>query len=215
MARRFNLQPWRHEQREAQRKTFITITAAIAVITALLLGAYCIMMDRYIESQQNGISRLEQKIKDCEKAEKQIAAIKKLNEGIEQQISTIYALQLQRSTTVEILDHIAKKTPENILINNISYGNDSGRGRKADIAAGEKVLLISGVAENELAVSSFMSELNSFGQFAPAKIVGIERASNTDRYTVPDDTDVRSFRVSIVVSPKASDKLNPESMQEK
>jgi type IV pilus biogenesis protein pilN len=104
MARKFNLQPWREQRREEQRKSFIYATVGIIAICAAALGADYWLQTNYLEQQQAAISRLESDIAKLATAKKEVERLRKLNEQVNQQIDVIQALQAERGFVTEMLD---------------------------------------------------------------------------------------------------------------
>lgn len=179
MARKFNLQPWRQKVREAQKKQFVTITSIVAVGALALCGGYYWLANGYIEKQTQAIQLLKNKINELQKTKKEIELTKQLNDEVIKQIAVIQDLQNYRSLTVQILNFLAEKTPNDIFLRSVSYSNNT--------------LTINGTAQNQGSVSAFAKELKSFPLFYNVFPVEIKQATNNPRYTVTQDTAVRTF----------------------
>lgn len=193
MARKFNLQPWRSELRQVQKKRFITITATLALLTAAVCGAYYFFKTGYIADQEEALTLYNNKINEFKKAEAEVKKAKALQEEVVKQISVIQGLQDQRSLTVKILNYLAEKTPTSVFLNNISYKNN--------------IMAIEGVANNEIGVSRFITLLQQFPNFTKVELDGMEQAQpkTGERYSVSDRTGVRTFKLTITVSPSLVD----------
>ena len=196
MTRRFNLQPWRAELREAQRKQFINLTAIIAGAAVLLCALYWYMEQKYLDGQQEAISYYRAETDKFKKAKEEVEKVKKFNTEITRQINTIQGLQTDRDLTLRVFDYIAKNTPETVFLNSLSYN--------------QKKLTINGTAENEMGVSSFVRILQNFTvdvKGKPVKPLKLNiqptmlTATSTNRFTVADQTPVRNFTLVVDVSP--------------
>ena len=53
MARKFNLQPWRAQRREEQRKTFTYATIAMIIACMAALGIDYWLQNKHIEQQES------------------------------------------------------------------------------------------------------------------------------------------------------------------
>ena len=62
MARKFNLQPWREQRRDEQKKNFTYASLGIVLLCAAALGADYWQQTNYIEEQKSAISQLEENI---------------------------------------------------------------------------------------------------------------------------------------------------------
>lgn len=188
MAKKFNLQPWRERLRNDLKKQFTNATAVISLLTVGLLFGDKYLNDRYIEQQNNAITKLDQEIKTLENTKKQIEAIKLVTAEVEHQIKVINQLQEQRGFTVELLDVIAKSTPRTVFLNSIEYNNRDNQ------------ITIGGVAENDSAVSEFIRNMANFKRLGDARLNkdGIFLARSTSVYRV-DNPEVKEFIIVIPV----------------
>lgn len=188
MARKFNLQPWRAELRAKQKKDFMTATAVVFLVAAGLCGGYWYFKNQYLESQNRAISLLDNNIAELKKTEAEVNKMKALNEEVLKQILVIQGLQNQRSLSVEILDYLAINTPKSVFLDSISYKQGQ--------------ITITGTAENDVGVSSFIRVLNDFKHFSIVRLVDMQKAKTGNRYSVTDETGVRVFTLVITVEPK-------------
>ncbi|MBP3194936.1 MAG: PilN domain-containing protein [Cardiobacteriaceae bacterium] len=187
MTRRFNLQPWRAELREAQKKQFTNLTAVIVVAALAVCGIYWFLEQGYLDKQQEAISHIDSEIKSLENAKKEVEKVGKFNQEVLRQIQTIQHLQSDRGLTLQMFDYISSKMPETVFLNSVRYNNGT--------------LTLNGTAENEMGVSAFVRELEKFPNFVNVTLGGMYTATNTSRYRVADQTPVRSFTLNIKVTP--------------
>ena len=185
MSRKFNLQPWRAARREAQRKEFVTITFALVILALLVAGVSYWLEKQYLQKQQEGITLLQNDIAQFKRAKDEVDKIKKLNDELNLQINTIQQLQDQRGLAVQMLDHLARHTPESVFVTNLDFKGNT--------------IIIQGVAENEPGVSAFMREMSKFNAFAVPELVRIDEAKPTEIYNVAPGSEVRTFTISVKV----------------
>ena len=107
MTRRFNLQPWRAELREAQKKQFTNLTAVIVVAALAVCGIYWFLEQGYLDKQQEAISHIDSEIKSLENAKKEVEKVGKFNQEVLRQIQTIQHLQSDRGLTLQMFDYIS------------------------------------------------------------------------------------------------------------
>ena len=187
MTRRFNLQHWRAELREAQQKQFTNLTVAIAVAALAVCGIYWFLEQGYLDKQQEAITHIDSEIKSLENAKKEVEKVGKFNQEVLKQIQTIQHLQSDRGLTLQMFDYISSKMPETVFLNSVRYNKGT--------------LTLNGTAENEMGVSAFVRELEKFPNFVNVTLGGMYTATNTSRYRVADQTPVRSFTLNIKVTP--------------
>lgn len=187
MSRRFNLQPWRAAQRKAQKNQFLAVAAAVGLASAGLIGGYWFLKQSYVDGQVSAIATLDKEIKSLENTQKEVERMKKLNEEVTRQISVIQELQDRRGLTIEFLDYIAGHLPETVFLENMRYSKSQ--------------LTISGVAETEMGVSAFIRVLQDYRHFSSVRLVTMNQAINSKRYSVPAGTGVRTFELVVQVDP--------------
>ena len=185
MARKLNLQPWREQRREEQRKSFIYATVGIIAICAAALGADYWLQTNYLEQQQAAISRLESDIAKLATAKKEVERLRKLNEQVNQQIDVIQALQAERGFVTEMLDYIAQNTPETVFLDSIDY--KSGK------------VIVTGVASSDGGVAQFIRNMDKFQYFSKVALDNIKAAVGNESFKVPSDSEVKQFTINIDV----------------
>ena len=82
MARKFNLQPWREQRRDEQKKNFTYASFGIVFLCAAALGADYWQQTNYIEEQKSAISQLEENINKLSTAETEVKRLQELNRTI-------------------------------------------------------------------------------------------------------------------------------------
>lgn len=178
---RFNLQPWREEQRIAQQKRFIAITAVVVIALLALCGLNYYLEKSYIDDQQEAITILQSDITSLQSAKKEVEDTQALIAEINKQITSIEDLQSQREIALKLMDYLAKATPDDVFLNSVDFD-------------GEKIV-IRGISENDAGVASFMRAIEDSGFLTSPKFDGLESAKTTNRYVVPDESEIKSFTV--------------------
>ena len=82
MARKFNLQPWRAQRREEQRKTFTYATIAIIIVCALALAANYWYETNYIEQQEVAKEQIKSETAKLSKAKSEVERLTELNRQV-------------------------------------------------------------------------------------------------------------------------------------
>ena len=142
---KINLLPWRDELRKELQKQFYTTVGAFVVLTLCAWGAIHFINTQRIEYQQTRnqflneqIAHLDEKIKEIERLEKEKQRLKARIEAIEQ-------LQGNRPLIVRLFDELVTSLPDGVSIVTVKQAG--------------KAITISGVAQSNARVSSFMRKL--------------------------------------------------------
>ena len=180
MARKFNLQPWRAQRREEQRKTFTYATIAIVIACALALAANYWYETNYIEQQEVAKEQIKSETAKLSKAKSEVERLTELNRQVNLQIT-------------EMLDYFAKNTPETIFLRSVDY-QAGGIGKDGGVA-------IKGIAMNDSAVAQFIRNMEKFSYFSPP--ADVERITGTvgdeKSFTVPPNSEVKEFVIHVKV----------------
>lgn len=187
MARKFNLQPWRSQLREAQKKQFGIATGVVALVAAGLLYSYHMLQNGHIDDQQIAIQDLKKEIATFKKAEDEVKDIGALNDELLKQITVIHGLQMERGLTVKILNYLALNTPDSVFLQSLAYADG--------------VITLEGVAENEMGVSAIIRNLERLPNVVGIRLLSMKRAEGDDRYEVGANTEVKTFTLAIRVVP--------------
>ena len=144
---RINLLPWREERRkELQTQFFITIGIA-ALFAAAVWGFVHFYHTQLIEQQIARNTYLEQQISLLDKKIKEIEELEKEKERLLSRMRAIEQLQGNRPLIVRFFDELVNSLPEGVSVITIN--------QKA------KAITITGVAQSNARVSSFMRNLES------------------------------------------------------
>jgi type IV pilus assembly protein PilN len=166
MSVRINLLPHREERRRRQRHHFIALVVFFVGGALAFWGAGHVVLNGYIDTQK---ARNEFLKRENAKLDKEIEAVKRLKDDIQALLARkqiIEALQTDRSRSVELLDQIARQTPEGIYLKSLKQ-------------EGLKVTVV-GYAQSNARVSTLMRNIQSSGVFDQPTLVEI-KASIVDK----------------------------------
>ncbi|WP_286240248.1 PilN domain-containing protein [Neptuniibacter halophilus] len=175
-----NLRPWREELAQKRQKDFLTNLLVSAIIAALIvfgIGYYFDFMKQR-QMDRNNFLRAE-----TSKLDKQIAEIRKLKEQrarLLDRLNAIQELQGTRPLIVRNFDELVRVLPDAVYYRSLT--------RRGDTVA------ITGLAEENLDVSSLMRNLDQSIWFGEPNLSGVGKAG----------ADANSFNLTVpVTKPKA------------
>ena len=151
------------------------------------LGIDYWLQNKHIEQQESAKEYLKAETAKLSNAKNEVERLAELNKQVNLQIEVIQGLQAQRGLVTEMLDHMAKNTPETIFLRSVDYQSggikDSGK------------VAIKGIAMNDSAVAQFIRN------FAPpAKVERITGTTGDEKiFSVPPGSEVKEFVIHINV----------------
>jgi type IV pilus assembly protein PilN len=163
MSVRINLLPHREERRQRQRKHFVALGVVFVAGALAVWGTGHAILAEYIDTQKSRNDFLK---RENAKLDKEIEAVKRLKDDIQALLArkqVIESLQKDRSQSVELLDQVARQTPEGIYLKTLKQ-------------EGLKVTVV-GYAQSNARVSTLMRNLQSSGSFDQPTLVEIKAAT--------------------------------------
>ena len=142
---KINLLPWRDELRKELQKQFFTTVGAFVVLTLCAWGAIHFINTQRIEYQQTRNQFLNEQIAHLDEKIKEIERLEKEKERLKARIDAIEQLQGNRPLIVRLFDELVTSLPEGVSIVTVKQAG--------------KAITISGVAQSNARVSSFMRKL--------------------------------------------------------
>lgn len=142
-----NLLPWREERRKEQQVEFIITLVIVSAIGGVLWGIGHFYHTQLISAQDARNTYIKTQI---EVLDKKIEAVKKLEEEKERLLARMRAienLQGNRPLIVRLFDEIVTSLPEGVSLSSIKQSKNK--------------VSITGVAQSNARVSSFMRNINS------------------------------------------------------
>ncbi len=189
-----NLLPHREERRKRRKQSFFVGLAASALVGALLVGLAYVGLQNLTDQQRTRnqflggeIARLEAQIKDIANLRAEIEALKSRQRAVED-------LQTDRNTPVQLLNELAKHTPEGVYLTSI---------RQSD-----KVVTVTGIAQTQERVSEFLRNASRSSEWLDRpELVEIKLAN----LTTSNRDQKRLFEFSAKVSIKTPQREAPAS----
>lgn len=182
---KINLLPWREELRKERQQQFYTTMGAFVVLTICVWGAIHFINTQRIDYQLSRNTILDGEIVKLDKKIEEIKRLEKEKQRLKARIEAIEQLQGNRPLIVRLFDEMVTSLPEGVsLVSVIQKG---------------KAVTINGVAQSNARVSSFMRKLEESDWLGDPQLDVIEakddkgqRVSNfTMRFTqiVPSASD--------------------------
>jgi type IV pilus assembly protein PilN len=144
---RINLLPWREEKRKERQRHFMSsllLTSILGVVLVFLAG---FIFDQKISHQQARNQLIQKEIRELEVRIKRIDELERTRARLISRKQIIERLQASRSTTVELLDKLAKTIPVGVTLTTIrQQGND---------------LALVGTSQSNARVSAYLRQLGS------------------------------------------------------
>ena len=141
---RINLLPHREERRRARQRQFVSMAAAMAVLSLAVILLVHGILKAQIDNQNSRNALLKTEIA---KLDEQIKEIDRLREQIQAVISrkqVVETLQANRSEAVHLLDQLVRQLPDGVYLRSIKQ-------------TGPKVTLV-GYAQSNARVSTLMKK---------------------------------------------------------
>ena len=137
-----NLLPHREEKRKRRKAAFFAGLAFSAVVGALLVGIWYLVVEQLIANQQTRNAflagenaKLDIQIKDIASLRAEIASLKARQKAVED-------LQIDRNVPVHVLNDLVRQVPEGIYITTVKQDN--------------QLLLLTGIAQTQERVAEFL-----------------------------------------------------------
>lgn len=184
---RINLLPWREEQRQERQRQFLVNLLMTSVLSVVLVFAAGMVFDQRIDHQQFRNEMIRDEIRLLEVRIKKIDELERTRERLISRKQVIERLQASRSTTVELMDHLAKSIPVGVTLTTIRQQGPA--------------LALSGNSQSNARVSAYLRELELNELFLDPELEFV-------RSTSTPTTAVEPYQFSIKVNmrqPKTDD----------
>lgn len=142
---KINLLPWREELRKELQQQFYATVGAFIVLTLCIWGAIHFINTQRIEYQETRNQFLNEQIAHLDKKIKEIERLEKEKERLKARIAAIEQLQGNRPLIVRLFDEMVTSLPDGVSLVNVKQVG--------------KAITITGVAQSNARVSSFMRKL--------------------------------------------------------
>ena len=168
---RINLLPWREEKRRELQRQFMSKLLITCIVSVVGVFAVIGFYDQKISHQQ---ARNELIKSETRKLESKITRIDELERTRARLISrkqVIERLQASRSTTVELLDKLAKSIPVGVTLTSIRQQGP--------------LLVLLGNSQSNARVSAYLKELENNDLFLSPQLTFVKSAPNPATATEP------------------------------
>jgi len=168
---RINLLPWREEQRRDLQRQFMSkllITCIVSVVTVFaVIGFY----NQKISHQQTRNELIKSETRKLEAKITRIDELERTRTRLISRKQVIERLQASRSTTVELLDKLAKSIPVGVTLTSIRQQGP--------------VLVLLGNSQSNARVSAYLKELENNDLFLGPQLTFVKSAPNPATATEP------------------------------
>lgn len=142
-----NLLPWREEQKEQQKKEFVSMAGLGIVIACGLVLCIHMLVNRQITFQRENNDYLKEQIKQLDQQIAEIESLQKEKAQLLARMDIIQQLQANRSQVVRLFDGIVHTVPEGLYLTNLTRTGSH--------------IIMDGKAESNTRVSTFMRNIEA------------------------------------------------------
>lgn len=174
---RINLLPWREEKRRERQRQFLSNLLMTAVLGVLLVFMVGTIFDQKIKHQQARNELIKKEIRQLETRIKRIDELERTRARLISRKQVIERLQASRSTTVELLDNLAKSIPVGVTLTTI---------RQQGAA-----LTLAGSSQSNARVSAYLRELETNDLFLKPELVVVKSVASPVAATEPYEFSIR------------------------
>ena len=187
---RINLLPWREEKRRERQRQFMSSLLLTSILGVVLVFFTGFVFDQKIAHQQVRNQLVQKEIRALEARIKRIDELERTRARLISRKQIIERLQASRSTTVELLDKLAKTIPVGVTLTSI-------RQQGPDLA-------LIGTSQSNARVSAYLRQLETNDLFLSPQLDYVRSAANPVNAT-------ESYEFSIKVKlrpPKSADETD-------
>ncbi|WP_105102776.1 PilN domain-containing protein [Microbulbifer pacificus] len=156
---KINLLPWRQEYRAQKQKEFQQVAVLVVIAAGFSVFMWMKTVDAQIANQNERNQLLTTEIAALDKQVREIKDLKKRRQELIDRMRVIQELQGNRPLSVRYFDEMVRAAPEGLWLTNLTRTG--------------KTLKVSGVAESNNRVSSFMRSLDQSEWFESPNLTGV------------------------------------------
>jgi len=160
MTTRINLLPWREELRQEQKKQFAVMAVLTMILAAAIVGLIHIQMSGKIDYQLSRNSFVSNEIRKLDDQIAEIKDLQKVRRSLLERMEVIQDLQTARPSIVHLFTEIVGTVPNGVYLENLNQGGGT--------------LVMSGQAESNARVSTYMRNLSNSEWFKDPNLTVIE-----------------------------------------
>ena len=147
MTTQINLLPWREELRQEQKKQFAVMAILTITLSAAIVGLIHIQMAGKIDYQLSRNSFVSNEISKLDNQIAEIKDLRKVRRSLLERMDVIQDLQTARPSIVHLFTEIVGTVPNGVYLESLNQGEGN--------------LVISGQAESNARVSTYMRNLSN------------------------------------------------------
>ncbi len=144
---RINLLPWREELRQERQKQFMSLLILSMLLAAAIVGLIHFEMNNKINYQNGRNAYLKSEISKLDKQIREIAELQKVRKSLIERMNIIQDLQRSRPSIVHLFTELVTTVPNGVFLQSLEQKGNT--------------LIITGEAESNARVSSYMRNLNN------------------------------------------------------
>ena len=168
---RINLLPWREEQRRELQRKFMSKLLMTCIFAVVTVFAVIAVYDQKTKHQQMRNELVKSETRKLETKIKRIDELERTRARLINRKQVIERLQASRSTTVELLDKLAKSIPVGVTLTSIRQQGP--------------VLALLGNSQSNARVSAYLKELETNDLFISPQLTFVKSAPNPATATEP------------------------------
>jgi len=174
---RINLLPWREEKRKERQRQFMSSMLLTAIFGVVLVFFTGFVFDQKISHQQARNQLVQNEIKLLEVRIKKIDELERTRARLLSRKQVIERLQASRSTTVELLDKLAKTIPVGVTLTTVRQQGSN--------------LALVGSSQSNARVSAYLRELDANDLFLNPQLDYVRSASRPASATEPYEFSIK------------------------
>ncbi|WP_250460197.1 PilN domain-containing protein [Microbulbifer litoralis] len=156
---KINLLPWRQEYRAQKQKEFQQVATLVVIAACASAFLWMKTVDGQIDNQKERNQILQTEINALNKQVREIKDLKKRRQELIDRMRVIQELQGNRPLSVRYFDEMVRSAPEGLWLTGLKRSGDT--------------VQISGVAESNNRVSSFMRNLDQSDWYQSPNLTGV------------------------------------------
>lgn len=182
---RINLLPWREEQRRERQRQFMSSLLLTAILGVVLVFFAGFIFDQKISHQAARNALVQKEIKALEVRIKKIDELERIRARLISRKQVIERLQASRSTTVELLDKLAKTIPVGVTLSTVRQQGNA--------------LTLEGTSQSNARVSAYLRQLEDNDLFLDPQLDYVRSAAKPATPTEPYE-----FSIKVTLRPPRS-----------
>lgn len=175
MAIQFNLLPWREERRQKQAKVAKFIMLGAAVLGLLLSAGYYAWESVRLEDHNKALALITKKNNALKTQLQEKRTLDEIKLVLNKQIDAIESLQADRASVTHMVEELSLSNTQSLYLKNFSLTDGK--------------VQITGVAENDLQISNFMTMLKQSEWYQEPQLINIVTQNDLGE-------EVKQFRIT-------------------